>query len=102
MAGFISGGRLELVSSASVAAVVSTVLVCKTTLSGRSNDLSPRERGDMVHLAIDQFKDQLDCVPVHLLRLHLRGDPSFCGVRLPGSRAHIVAMSHGASVERVL
>ena len=44
------------------------------------------------YLSVGQLEDQLDLVSVHNLLLDLRGNPSLCGIRLPGPSANIVVV----------
>lgn len=53
----------------------------------------------IAHLAIRKLKDQLDLVPLNLLGLDLRGNPSFRGIGLPRPRPDIIAVCHPASHE---
>ena len=61
----------------------------------KSQSLFPKT----AHLAIRKLKDQLDLVPLNLLRLDLRGHPSFCRIGLPRPCPNIITVCHPASHE---
>ena len=124
MAGFISGGRLGSLPVWMATSVVSTVLLCASSvrvllqstyrsaplhlLLQQSRRCAPSlpcllaaaaaAAAALTHLAVLQLEDQLDLVAVDLLLRDLRGHPALGRVGLPCPRPNVVDVRHAGCV----
>ena len=92
------GGSWLLVSSCSVANVVSTVLIFSPKASAmRKSKRAEAVWAEPTDLSIDKLEYKSDFVPLYVLRLDLRREPTLRVIKLPGSGPDIIGVSHIAS-----
>jgi hypothetical protein len=97
MAGFISGGSVELKASFdSSATAVSTVFSYAVAASVRWGRVKKARL--QTYLAIFEREDQSDFVSVDTFLGDLTGDPALGGIGLPAPRADGILMRHGGGV----
>lgn len=104
IAGFINGGRLELLSTCNSACVVSISLVFYHIFISLSWSyiFGCTVMWISTNLAILQHKNKLDFVAINQLLFDLGGYPALSCIWLPGPRPNLIVMCHCDHVNSVV